>query len=324
MKKILVIRFSSLGDVLLTSPLLRSLKRKFPEAKIDFLVKENYVDAVRFNPNISEVLIFKKEEEKVIARKLKERRYDSVIDLQNNIRSKRIREKLGARAFVFKKPTLKKLLLVKFKINLLRPIMPIPERYVRSVEELEPDEEGLELYFQRGKASNTSGCADIIGLCPGSKHFTKMYPKQYFIELGNKFARAGYKVKILGGRDEIKLCEEISSAIPTAVNLSNNNDLFATAREMQNCKAVICNDSGLMHVAAAVKTPVVALFGSTVKEFGFAPYKIKSLILENNSLTCRPCSHIGREKCPKEHFKCMLELKPDLIFEKIKEFLEAL
>jgi ADP-heptose:LPS heptosyltransferase len=92
---------------------------------------------------------------------------------------------------------------------------------------------------------------------------------------------------------------------------------------MKKCKAVICNDSGLMHTACAVGTPVLTFFGSTVKEFGFTPYRNKNLILENNSLSCRPCSHIGRDKCPKNHFKCMKELTPEIVFNKLNQLLNT-
>ena len=106
-----------------------------------------------------------------------------------------------------------------------------------------------------------------------------------------------------------------------AVDLSNNNDLINLAVNMKNCKAVVCNDSGLMHTALAVGSRVVAIFGSTVKELGFYPYKGDNLVLENNSLSCRPCSHIGLEKCPKEHFKCMNEIKPKIVFKQMLSFL---
>jgi len=322
--KSLIIRFSSLGDVLLTTPLIRIFKKKYPEAHIDFLVKEAFADTLKFNPALSSIKLFTKEKESLIVRELKSESYDLIIDLQNNFRSKKIRNLLKGKVLVFKKPTLKKFLLVNFKINLFDEILPIPERYLRTVPELENDGEGLDLYLPEGLECKNAENTEYIGLCPGAKHFTKRYPAEYFVELGNKISKFGYKIKVLGGRDERELCGRIANEIELGTDSSNNNNLFATAREMLNCKAVICNDSGLMHVAAALKIPVVAIFGSSVREFGFEPYKIKSLILENNSLTCRPCSHIGRNKCPKEHFKCMMELRPNAIFEKIMEFLNTL
>ncbi len=323
LQKVLIIRFGSLGDVLLTTPLLRILKNKYPELIIDYLVKKNFADAIRYNPYINKIIEFEYSGENRIIKSLKASNYDVVIDLQNNLRSKKFRLALGVKAFKFRKPTIKKFLLVNFKINFLHPATPIPERYLKAFDELEIDSEGLEFYFPEKEMPEAKENTEFIGLCPGSKHFTKMYPAEYFIKLGNMLNEAGYRIKVLGGKDERSICRSIAGSIESALDLSNDNNLFATAREIKTCKTVICNDSGLMHLAAAVKTPVVALFGSTVKEFGFAPYKVKSLILENNSLNCRPCSHIGKNKCPKGHFKCMLELKPDLIFNKIKEFLDT-
>ncbi len=128
---------------------------------------------------------------------------------------------------------------------------------------------------------------------------------------------------MFGGRIDKQLCEEISNEIPGSINLANEDDLLQTAANMKMCKAIICNDSGLMHVASSTNTKVVAIFGSTVKEFGFTPYNCDDLILENKSLTCRPCSHIGRSSCPKKHFKCMREISPELVFEKVKVSLKS-
>ncbi len=98
------------------------------------------------------------------------------------------------------------------------------------------------------------------------------------------------------------------------INLCNENDVMQTAANMMMCNVVYCNDSGLMHLATAVNIPVIAFFGSTVKEFGFFPYKSKSLVLESNRLLCRPCTHIGKKSCPQKHFSCMLNITPEEAF----------
>ena len=111
---------------------------------------------------------------------------------------------------------------------------------------------------------------------------------------------------------------------PGVTNLCNDNDLLKTVSEMKKCKMIICNDSGLMHAATAVSIPVAAIFGSTVKELGFTPYRSSHLLIENKGIHCRPCSHIGKDKCPKRHFKCMLDLTPELVYNKIKNYLGEL
>ncbi len=106
--------------------------------------------------------------------------------------------------------------------------------------------------------------------------------------------------------------------------MQNENELFKIASGMKKCKLIITNDTGLMHVAAAMNVPVISIFGSSVKEFGFVPYNVKSKILENNSINCRPCSHIGKSECPKKHFKCMKEINAKYVFDQIKSFIASL
>ncbi len=320
-EKILVIRLSSLGDILLTTPLVRSLKQKHPHLKIDFLLRQQYKQVYEFNPYIDSLLFYENDNERKISGKLRNRKYDLIIDLQNNFRSRKISKNTGTVRRVFKKPTFKKFLLVKFKINKFKEITSIPEYYARTVENLHLDEKGLDLFLPENIEPVLAHNENYIGLCPGSRHFTKMWPKEYFIELGNMLIAKGFTVVLFGGKDDKEITAEISKNVSGSINLSNDNDLFNTAANMKKCKLVVCNDSGLMHTASAVDIPLIAIFGSTVREFGFFPYKAKSLILENNLLNCRPCSHIGRSSCPEKHFKCMLEISPQIVYDNILRFL---
>ncbi len=322
--KILIIRFSSLGDILLTTPLIRSFKKKYPSANIDFLVREEYKDLLILNPNLKDVFSYKRNIDNIdLLNNLIKEKYDLVIDLQNNFRSRKISKWSHSRTVEFKKNDLSKFLLIEFKINFLKNLESIPQRYSEVLTDFKLDNEGLDLFLPDGIQPRITKEDNIIGFCPGSKHFTKQYPKNYFIELGKMLNDNGYKVALFGGKDDKELCNEITKKIKDAIDLSTDNDILQIARDMQKCKAIVCNDSGLMHVATAVKVPIVAIFGSSVKEFGFTPYKAKSIILENESLKCRPCSHIGRESCPKKHFKCMLDIKPELVFQNLKNFIEV-
>lgn len=324
-QKILIVRLSSLGDVLLTTPLLRSLKKSHPQSQIDFLVREEYKDVLVNNPNITNLIILKRNEPlSKIKKLLIQNQYEFVIDLQNNLRSRNLVSELNCPKVRFKKLTWKKLLLVKMKINKLKDASPIPIRYASAIKNFKLDEEGLDLFTNKKPTEKLIGKTNTIGFCPGSKHFTKMWPKEYFIELGNKLHESGYQIILLGGRDDKKICQEISSGTKNSLDLSNDNDILQTAADMKFCKAIVCNDSGLMHTACAVKIPVAAIFGSTVKEFGFFPYGCKNLVLENKSLSCRPCSHIGRSSCPKHHFKCMKEITPQFVFSNLMQFLSEI
>lgn len=317
-KKILIIRLSALGDILLTTPVIRSLKNKYPDSEIDFLLKREYSDTLKYNPYINNLLFF--------GDKYYQANYDLIIDLQNNHSSKKIISKLKAmrgktKVYRFNKPQLKKFMLVNFKINLYKEILQIPEMYAASIPDLKLDDKGLDLFLgDYGYVELEKG--EYIGIAPGSRHFTKRYPLNYFAELGNLLSSGGFKILIFGGSSDKIICRELENKIPGAINLCNENQLLLTGRYMNECKLVITNDSGLMHVASALQKPVIALFGSSVREFGFAPYKTKNLLLENNSLSCRPCSHYGREECPKKHFNCMMKLIPSLVYQKTIEFME--
>lgn len=287
------------------------------------LIREEYADVIKLNPYIDKKLLFKKDYQSnsTLIEQLKTNNYELVVDLQNNFRSKKIVSSLKINSVKFDKRSFDKFLLVNFKINKLREAPPIPVRYSNTIQNLKLNEKGLDLFTDKSANAEISGKNNLIGFCPGARHFTKRWPKEYFIELGNKLTQNGYRIVFFGGKIDKELCAELVNKISGAIDLSNNDELLQTAADMKLCKAVVCNDSGLMHTASAVGTKIIAIFGSTVKEFGFAPYNCNNLILENNSLICRPCSHIGRSDCPKKHFDCMKLIKPEFVFENLKSFL---
>lgn len=320
-RKILIIRFSSLGDILLTTPLIRSLRKETPKSKIHFLVKDEYKDVLINNPHLDKIHLLKIEKPKELIKELKKEQFDLIIDLQKNLRSLKISAGIKAPKLRFNKRTFAKLLLVKTKINLLKNSPQIPVRYAGAIPNFRLDGEGLELITHNRPSELMNTKEKIIGFCPGTRHFTKRWPEEYFVDLGKKLIEAGYTIALFGGKEDRELCKNIGSRIPSAIDLSNDNRILQTAADMKKCTAVICNDSGLMHAACAVQIPVLAIFGSTVKEFGFTPYNCTNLILENKSLSCRPCTHIGRESCPLGHFKCMNELTPGLAFKHLMELI---
>jgi heptosyltransferase-2 len=318
--KILIIRLSSFGDILLTTPLLRTLKTSKPKLQIDFILREEYEDLLKNNTYINRIYKYTnhKFEKQNIFNSLLNEEYDLTIDLQNNIRSRELVRWLKCDKLKFKKNNFKKFLLVRFKINKLRSAPPISVRYFNVLNNMTLDEEGLDFFTNNEIDSNLKDADNLIGLCPGARHFTKQWPKEYFIELGKKLENEGYKVVLFGGADEVKTCNEIVEKLQNALNLSHTSILQLGA-DMKMCKAIYTNDSGLMHLASAVKVPVISFFGCTVKEFGFFPYNAKSVVLENKNLSCRPCTHIGRSSCPKTHFNCMRQITPDNAFQALKK-----
>jgi ADP-heptose:LPS heptosyltransferase len=321
LKKILIIRLSSFGDILLTTPLLRSIKKKNPAVRIDFVLKEEFYPLIQNNPYLTNIYKYnnRSSDQRALLNLLTSGNYELVIDLQNNLRSGRITKHLHCRILRFRKNNFKKFLLVHFKINRLKNELQIPLRYAGTAG-AELDSEGLDFFTDKAPDSKLIPSEKYIGLCPGAKHFTKRWLKEYFLDLGKRLHSAGYKSVIFGGPDEMQICTELGNEITDSVNLCNTG-ILQTGADMKICSVIFTNDSGLMHLATAVKVPVIAFFGSTVREFGFFPYKAKSIELEIENLSCRPCTHIGRNYCPKNHFKCMKEIKPELALNSLNNLL---
>jgi ADP-heptose:LPS heptosyltransferase len=315
-ESILVIRFSSLGDLLLTAAALRGLRTRFPLHRIDLLVADNYVATARLLPGVDSVIGFDRQSGMRGLLRLRRdlsRRYTVLVDLQNNIRS------VFLRLFTFpafwvkaKRYRFRRWLLVHFKWNVYRAPRAVALRYLDALAMfgIEDDGRGLELMLPADKITTDRAPDEhFIALCPGARHFTKRWPAERWIETGCKLHGAGYRILVIGAQNETELLLEITDKIPHAQAICGLTipEVAALFRQVQ---VVVSNDSGLMHLAAGVRTPLVALFGPTVEEFGFYPFRANGEILAH-PLPCRPCSAMGSENCPKGHFRCMLDTRAD-------------
>jgi len=331
-EKILIIRLSSIGDILLTSTFVRQVRKHFPNARIDYLIKEQFSDLMRFNPHISHLYgldVSNEGAEKILKNEFKRIGYQIVFDLHNNLRSNFFKRGIDAgEVYSINKNKLKQQLLVLLKINCYKKIQPIPERYLNVAEnyQVQDDNLGLEIFWHADhekaaglkiKEAGLPPASQYICLAPGAAHFTKRWPVDYFAALSEKISRQGLKIVLLGGNDD-KEWGEILVQDAKMIDLTGKLSLLETAVILSRARAAVTNDSGLMHMASAVRIPVVAIFGSTVREFGFFPYRGKSAVIENKLLTCRPCTHIGRKNCPKKHSKCMREIKSDDVYSALK------
>lgn len=329
--KILVIRLSSIGDILLTSPFIRQTRITFPKAQIDFIVKKNFAELVKFNPHIDRIFELdtakKNSSLALLRQKIKQNKYDYIFDLHNNFRSKRLTA--GLVKHTIHKDKLNRALLVYAGINRYRKITPISMRYLQTGAKagIKDDGKGLELFWpDRFELTADKVLARIntdagfFALAPGAAHFTKRWPHERFKEVIQRILnKTQSSVVILGSKEERADFESLVIG-QEVLNLAGKLSLLESAAILNRARALISNDSGLMHMATAVQTPLVALFGSTVKELGFFPFRSKHVILENKELDCRPCSHIGRKDCPKKHFKCMLELDTEQVFRALQNF----
>ena len=319
LKRILIIRLSAMGDVLLTTPLVRSVKARYPEARIDFLVKEDYAPLLRTNRHLDNLLLFSPEsgffEIRRILQKIRETEYDAILDLQVNLRSLIFRAFSGARRRIHHRPDRwRRFLLVHFGRGLQSVFQPVPLRFFDSISSLnvEDDGGGLDLIVEEGAkqtAVSVLGEGRRIALAPGASRFTKRWPAEGFAEVGAHFQEKGNKVVLLGGEDDRDVCEEVARRMQKApLNVAGRFLLQETAAAIAGSDLLISNDTGLMHMGAALRKPVVAVFGPTTAHLGFAPFRTSSVVVER-PLSCRPCSYHGTERCPKGHFKCMEEIQ---------------
>lgn len=335
---ILIIRLSSIGDIILTTPIIRAVKAQFPDARITFLIKKEFIDLVKYNPNIDAILTVDKSLGKNglkdLKKQIKAENFDWIIDLHKNLRSNYL--KRGSAAFYktkYPKFIFIRTLLVKLGINLYKTINPVYLRYFEAVKNagITYDNLGTDVFYpiedekivkQKLLEKGFDQTSPLIVLCPGAKHATKQWLPDRYIEVAKKLiAQDQYTICLAGGREDIQLCEDIKSAISSGtINLAGSLSLLQSAALLKMAKLCVVNDSGLMHLAQSQKTAVVAIFGSTSRELGFFPLKEKSIVVEY-PISCRPCSHIGREKCPKGHFKCMQEIQVEDVMKAISELI---
>jgi ADP-heptose:LPS heptosyltransferase len=328
-QKTLLIRLSSAGDIILTSPLLKLMKER--GAEIHFVVKSNYSDLVQYNPNITGVHLVQEHADFNELEKLRQllisEKFDLTLDLHNNFRSVYLRRGTAGKIRVIRKEIFKRAALVKLKLNLYSEVRSTALKYAQVYDDALTQVPTPEIFFPSGlqdKAGEFWRRAGLEGrktvfLCPGSRHFTKRWPIQNWKDLARMISTQNH-VGLIGGKEDIEVCQAIEE-IGGIANFCGKFTMLESAAMLSHADLVITNDSFLMHAANAIGKRIVAVFGSSVKELGFFPYGVENRVMEVSGLSCRPCSHIGRESCPKQHFRCMLGTTPEMVYEAAMELL---
>lgn len=313
-KKFLIIRFSSIGDIVLTTPVIRCLRKKYPDDEIHFLTKNSFKNIVEHNPYINKIHTLGDSFE-LMLHELAAEEYDYIIDLHHNLRTLRIKKHLKyAKSFSFNKLNIEKFILTNFKINTL-PKKHIVDRNFECIKELDVENDGLGLDyfipgFDRVKEDDlpTSHSAGYIALVIGAALATKKMPLH---KLKALCAAIDHPIILLGGKEDYEDGKAIAIVDEIKVyNACGKFNLNESADIVSKAKLVITHDTGLMHIAAALQKPIISVWGNTVPAFGMYPYYGKQStvhydVVEIEKLWCRPCSKIGYNKCPKGHFKCM-------------------
>lgn len=334
----LIIRLSSLGDILLTTPAVRCLRKTYPHARIDFLVKERYVELLKGNQNPSNIIALPEPaDRKTLTDIIKPLRnhYQTVIDLHTGFRSAYVRRRLGTeRTLKYDKKRFKRWLLVRFKKNYYDGDFSIPLAYLQAMQPLGvvDDGGGLDWPGALQKRESFLRFANLteapnpkpVALCPGASFFTKRWPVEKWRELAAILLERGENLWIFGEASDRETGEVLRSVNPAGVrNFCGKLNLQQAGAALSLCRVAITHDAGPSHMAVAVGTPVVAIFGSTVTQFGFRPFRIPHRIAEIE-LPCRPCSHLGFRECPQKHHDCMQRQSAQDVLRQIDDLIEEI
>jgi len=310
-QKLLILRFSSIGDIVLTTPVIRTCKNQLKNVEVHFVCKQSFKAVLEENPYIDKLHVFEKDIKEIYS-ELKAEQFDVLIDLHNNLRSWRLKKFLGIKSFTFKKLNVLKLLTVLSKKVSLLPQMHIVQRYLEAVSSLGVKEDGKGLdYFIPSKDQFIPEPHvlpnNFVALVLGGSYFTKKIPIEKLFEIC-KISK--FPLVFLGGVEETETAKKLSLNFPQHLNLCGSLNLHQSAYVIRESSWVISSDTGLMHIASAFQKRIISVWGNTIPEFGMAPYlpHVENRVLETKNLSCRPCSKLGYQKCPKKHFNCMMKI----------------
>jgi heptosyltransferase-2 len=326
--KFLIIRFSSIGDIVLTTPVIRCLKKQVPDAEVHFLTKNTFRSVVEHNPYIDKLHVLAHSWE-LMLHELIDEDFDYIIDLHHNVRTFKVKNALKKKSFSFYKLNVEKYIYTSIKLNVL-PKIHIVDRYMKTVESFGVKNDGAGLDYFISKEEETkkedipaSHHAGYIGCVIGGAHGTKRWPVHKWKEFCEQM---DHPIILLGGKDDVAAANEIASVDPVKIyNACGKFSINESVGLVRKSKLMVSNDTGLMHVAAAFKKPIISLWGNTVPSFGMTPYygdvPIPDSKFQVTKLWCRPCSKIGYNKCPLGHFKCMENIGVSLVIESVKAIL---
>lgn len=315
-----------MGDILLTSALVRALRARHPKAHIAFLVKRQFAPLVSESPRLSEVITYEDGESLLtLAKELRARRFTHLLDLHGSLRSRALHLLVPGRWREYSKRRVAREILIRLKKNVYRDTTPEAERFFDAAEGLDtrPDGQGLEFFVGAAAVAAADRWLTERGfagrrftlLGPGAAHFTKRWPPEYWTALAGSLARAGRDLVVTGGKAEREIGEAILSAAraarPGAVtaNSAGAFSLQETGALLKRADALVVGDTGVMHMATAVGTPIVTMMGPTVAPFGFYPYHAEATVVERD-LYCRPCTPFGGAVCPEGHHRCLRDIPP--------------
>ncbi len=324
--KFLIIRFSSIGDIVLTTPVVRCVKKQMENAEVHFLTKISFKTVTEHNPYVDKFFYYDDNLVSLI-KELKEEKYDYIIDLHKNIRSYRIRWALRCKTLSYKKESIEKFLLTKLHINIMRK-RHIVLRNLDAVARLGVKDDGFGLDYFIGEKENVrvedlpaSHSMGYVAIVIGASYYTKKLPVYKLRELCSTL---NYPIVLVGGKNDTEEGNAVAAVDNVKVyNACGKFSLNESAHIVKNAKLVISHDTGLQYIASAFNKPTLAVWGGTSPKLDVEPfYGDRFLSTQKRSpyknifvagLSCQPCSNFGTKKCPRGHFKCMHLQDIDLI-----------
>ncbi len=318
MSCILIVRFSSIGDVLLTTPLVRALRARHPDARLVYVTKRAMLPLVSANPHLNDVIVLEPGEAvRRLARRLTRSEPTLGLDLHGTLRSAALRLLVPCPWRSYGKRKLRRGVLLSTKIDLYGRAVPVAERYFEAARALDvrPDGGPPELvlppdaydHVDRWIAGRGWSGAPLAVLAPGAAHATKRWPTDRWLALAARLEADGYAVVVVGGEHDHAVAAPLEAHAAVA---AGRFSLQETGAVLARARVLVSGDTGVMHMATAVGTPVVALFGPTVEQFGFFPYAARASVLQRR-LDCRPCSAMGGAYCPMGHHRCLTDIAPE-------------
>jgi heptosyltransferase-2 len=323
---VLAVRFSSIGDVLLITPLLRALRRRHPEGRITVLTKSAFAPLLEDNPNVDALITLRTDDSlPALAGRIRAGGFTHLLDLHDNLRSRVLRALVPGPWRGYPKYRTARALLIHGKRDRYPLHRPVAERYFAAARGLEvrPDGEPPEFFLGASAVGEVDRWVEHLGLgasrpllavAPGAAHATKRWPVEHWRALVDRSVAAGMDVVVVGGAADTAIAEQVAAGRGSrSVSAAGTFGLQATGAVLRRAKALVSGDTGVMHMATGVGTPVVALFGPTVEAFGFFPYTRRAVVLQVD-LACRPCSSKGGPVCPLGHHHCLVNIPPDDVY----------
>ena len=327
---VLAVRFSSIGDILLITPLLRAIRRAHPGARITVLTKREYVPLLSHNPHLHRVLglapgrsLFS------MATELRGDRYTHLLDLHDSLRTRALQILVPGPWRSYPKHRLARAWLIRAKRNRYRDRRPVAERYFTAARDLAVKPDGGPPEFFLGREADDQVAewltsvgfeheSRILAVAPGAAHATKRWPLEHWRALVDRAVMDGFAVAVVGGPGDAELGASLAAGSSGRVaRAAGGFGLQATGALLRRVRALVSGDTGVMHMATGVGAPVVALFGPTVEAFGFFPYSAKAAVVEL-PLPCRPCSAQGSARCPLGHHRCMIDIQPSVVYDALR------